>query len=76
MPRETVPSHALAPDIPQNDFSIAEAARHKNVSDKTIRRWIATGVLPAYRVGPRVVRIRPEDLDLENLGRRIPSAAS
>jgi len=62
--------------VPQNDFTIAQAARHKGVSQKTIRRWIASGILPAYRVGPRVVRIKADDLDLDTVGRRIPSAAS
>ena len=57
-----------------HDLSIAEAARRKNVSGKTIRRWIAEGRLPAERVGPRLIRIRPEDLDA--VGHRIPSAAS
>ena len=60
--------------IIQNDLTIAQAAQRKNVSPRTVRRWIATGILPAERVGPRLVRIRPQDLD--HLGTRIPSAAS
>lgn len=54
-----------------SDVSIAQAAELKNLSTKTIRRLIADGVLPAYRVGPRVIRIRVADLD--SLGRRIPA---
>lgn len=61
-------------DQASRDLSIAEAAHRKNVSAKTIRRWIADGRLPAERVGPRLIRIHPEDLDA--IGRRIPSGAS
>lgn len=42
------------------------------VSERTIRRMIADGELPAYRVGPRAVRIREDDLMA--LLRRIPTA--
>lgn len=52
-------------------LTIKQAAQTKAVSTKTIRRWIADGLLPAERLGPRLIRIRPEDLD--SVGRRIPS---
>lgn len=53
-------------------LTIKEAAADLGVATKTIRRWISQGLLPAERVGPRLIRIRPDDL--EALGRRIPSA--
>lgn len=53
-------------------MSIAEAAQHLSVSTKTIRRMIADGRLPAYRVGAQLIRIDPADLD--RLLRRIPAA--
>ena len=56
------------------DLSIQEAAHARGVTTKTVRRWIAQGLVPAYRVGPKLIRIRPDDL--ENLDRRIPSAHS
>lgn len=56
------------------DLSIQEAAQARGVTTKTVRRWIAQGLVPAYRVGPKLIRIRQDDLD--NLGRRIPSARS
>jgi excisionase family DNA binding protein len=31
------------------------------VSVQTVRRWIKEGSLPAYKVGPRMWRIRKED---------------
>ena len=34
-----------------------------SVSVKTIRRWIASGTLPAYRCGKRAIRIKLDDLE-------------
>ncbi|MBI2906591.1 MAG: helix-turn-helix domain-containing protein [Chloroflexi bacterium] len=45
-------------------ITIAEAARRLRVSALTIKRWIAQGRLLAYRVGPRQIRIRSEDLPM------------
>ena len=42
--------------------SIAAAAKDHSVSKRTIERLIATGELPAYRIG-RSVRIREVDLE-------------
>jgi excisionase family DNA binding protein len=42
---------------------IAEAARYLDVSPKTIRKAIANGTLPAYRWGPRVLKVKLADLD-------------
>jgi excisionase family DNA binding protein len=51
--------------------SLADAAEHVGVTTRTLRRWIAAGTLPAYRVGPRLVRV---DLgDVEELMRPIPT---
>jgi excisionase family DNA binding protein len=42
---------------------IPEAATYLDVTPKTIRRYIAEGRLPAYRLGDRIVRIKVADLD-------------
>lgn len=42
-------------------LSSTEVARRLGVSRRTVRRWVAAGLLPAYRVGG-VLRIHPEDL--------------
>lgn len=61
-------SRPFLPASPQTtrvpaDYSIPQAAAPKGVSTKTVRRWVASGVLPAYRLGPRLIRIRAADLD-------------
>jgi excisionase family DNA binding protein len=43
-------------------YTVAQAARLLGVSPATVWRWIVAGKLPAYRVGPRRIRIRKEDL--------------
>jgi excisionase family DNA binding protein len=53
--------------------SLADAAEHVGVTTRTLRRWIAAGTLPAYRVGPRLVRVNLDDL--EELMRPIAAAA-
>lgn len=47
-------------------LSVQAAAEHIGVSTRTIRRWIASGDLPARRVGPKLLRINVSDL--ESLG--------
>jgi len=44
-------------------LTVAGAAAILNVSESTIRRWIREGVVPAYRVGRRSVRLKREDLN-------------
>jgi excisionase family DNA binding protein len=50
----------------------AEVAELYGISERTVRRRIAEGELPAYRLGPRHIRIRREDV--EALLVRIPTA--
>jgi excisionase family DNA binding protein len=52
--------------------SLAQAAEITEQSVKTVRRRIADGTIPAYRLGPRQIRIKLEDLQAAL--RRIPSA--
>lgn len=54
------------------DLSLKDAAARFGVSERTIRRRISEGCLPAYRVGPRSIRVRATDV--EALARPIPAA--
>ena len=43
-------------------LTVPEAAAALKVSPVTVSRWLRQGRLPAYRLGPRAVRIRRADL--------------
>jgi excisionase family DNA binding protein len=43
-------------------LSIRDTARHLHVSDRTVRRWIARGILRAIRLG-KTIRIEAKALD-------------
>ncbi len=47
-----------------DDYTITEAARLLNVSTATVWRWIDRKILPAYRIGPRKIRIKREELEI------------
>ena len=40
-----------------------EAADLLGISVRTLEKMIARGALPAYRIGPKTVRLRREDID-------------
>ncbi|MFZ1285943.1 MAG: helix-turn-helix domain-containing protein [Candidatus Phosphoribacter sp.] len=52
--------------------SLVQAAERTGLSIRTLRRRIADGHLAAYRSGPRVIRVDPDDVDRMLV--RIPSA--
>lgn len=62
------PTHKTLPTY----VSLAQAAQITAQSVRTIRRRVSDGSLPAYKFGPRHIRIRLEDL--EAMARRLPSA--
>ena len=43
--------------------TLNQAAERTGISKVTLRRRIASGHLPAYRAGARLIRLRPEDVD-------------
>jgi excisionase family DNA binding protein len=57
---------------PRRFTSVEGAATYADVSQRTIWRWIHRGILPAHRVGPRLVKIDVNDLDA--LAKRVPTA--
>lgn len=50
-------SHAAKSALPDQHVSIQQTAAALNVCDKTVRRMISAGELPAIRLGHRTVRI-------------------
>ena len=43
--------------------SLAQAAERTGISRKTLRRRIASGQLPVFSSGRRILRVCPEDVD-------------
>ncbi len=43
--------------------SLSSAAERTGLSIRTLRRRVASGQLVAYRSGPRVIRVDPDDVD-------------
>jgi len=56
-------------------LSVAEAARYVRVHENTIRRWIASGRLPATRNGPRKIEVSRADLDAQRTPVSAPGLA-
>ena len=52
--------------------TIADAAARLGVHHHTIRRRIAEGKLPAYRFGPRLLKLNPAEVD--DCLRAVPTA--
>lgn len=58
-----MPAKHLLPPSPRRLVSLAEAGEYADVSPRTLRRYIASGRLTGYRVGPRLVRVDLNELD-------------
>lgn len=65
MPEQTKRLPATRAEIlaHKQTVDIATAAEYLGVSTKSVRRRIAEGVLPAYRVGPRFIRVYVSDIE-------------
>ena len=64
----SVHTAASTPPV-QQWVTVAESAERKQLSTKTIRRYISQGLIEAERVGPRLIRVNLASLD--NLGRSL-----
>ena len=45
------------------NMSVAQVAEYLGVTTRTVQSMIADGRLPAFRLGPRIVRLRRADID-------------
>lgn len=66
MPKATTPTPA------RRWTSLTLGAEHIGVSEKTLRRLVASGRITGYRFGPRLIRLDLNELDA--MLRPIPSA--
>src|SRR5690349_12407291 len=44
-------------------LTMEDAAAHLGVTTTTVRNWIASGALPAYRLGSKAIRVRESDVE-------------
>ncbi len=51
------------PEKNQGDLTIAQVAEQLGVHKNSVWNLINAGILPAYRIGTRIVRVRPADLN-------------
>lgn len=68
---QTVAARTAGRPAGRTRITISQAAESYSVSTRTIRRWIAAGILTGYRVGPTLIRLDADEV--EALGRRIPA---
>lgn len=52
---------------------INQASEYADVHPITIRRWISAGRVPAYRAGPRLLKVDLNELDA--MMRRVPTVS-
>jgi excisionase family DNA binding protein len=64
----------VAATAPLPSLSVPDVAEALGVSTKTVRRYIAAGLLTAYRVGPKLLRLNADEVD--RIARRIPTAGA
>lgn len=71
MPRPALAADSAEPPLPPL-LTVKQVAVYVQVSERTVRRWMASGLLKSVKVGPRQVRIRRADL--ERMTRSVRSA--
>lgn len=54
--------------------SIPAAAAYLGVSQRTVRRYIAAGLVTGFRTGPKLIRVDRDEID--GMLRPIPNASS
>lgn len=55
--------------------SLEEFCTYAGIGERTARRWIAEGTIPAYRLGERIIRVDLNEVDTI-LCQPIPTAKS
>jgi excisionase family DNA binding protein len=44
-------------------LSLRQAARRLGVAERVLRQAVRSGALPAFKLGERTLRVKPNDLD-------------
>lgn len=66
-------SHTTPPELKPVSVSLDDAGARHTLHPRTIRRAIAAGELPGYKVGS-AVRVRVDELDAWMASKAIPNA--
>jgi excisionase family DNA binding protein len=61
--RTTVRTTPPPPPPRRRYETIQAAAERTGVSTRTVRRWMAQGLIMGYRMGPRLVRLDADEID-------------
>lgn len=48
---------------PEQTVSVAEAVCRAGVHPRTMRRWVADGIITGYPLGPRMLRVNAAEVD-------------
>ncbi|WP_328435746.1 helix-turn-helix domain-containing protein [Nocardia puris] len=48
---------------PRELLTVAEVAERYGVSTRTVRNWVDSGHVPAYRIGPRLIKLDAVEVD-------------
>lgn len=65
-------AEALTKEQRKRLISLTEASKELGVVPRTVRRYVASGLLTGYKVGPRLIRVDRDDV--LGLLRQIPTA--
>lgn len=49
--------------MPRKSITLDEAAALYGVSRRSLRRYIAAGLISGYRIGPKLIRLDPDELE-------------
>jgi excisionase family DNA binding protein len=63
------------PPPPRRYATIRQASEYLGVNPATVRRYVAAGRVPAYRVGAKILRVDLNEVDAL-LVRTLPTASS
>lgn len=51
-----------ATELPRRPMNLREVADYLGVTERTVRNYVSRGLIPASRIGPKLLRISPDDV--------------
>lgn len=75
MPRQPAANGAAHPPRRRRLASVQAAAEMYDVDPKTVRRWIASGLIHGYRVGDRLIKIDLDEIEAKVV-QEVPAAGT